>query len=332
MKKITALAIAGVLVIVIGTAIFLFKTASTNTDFLFAAVLLASAVAGIWWVSRRDDLARKRDAADAAAHADRRFRELSVLAKSSQFELHVTGSSQILIGLAVALLGGVGLAAAIGADHLLGTVGAALLLSGGALLLSGSIPMLGQPIISLGKTGFKTPLTPELPWNLVDGMHLSEFTHRGSTYYTLMFSIPTLPREISRFACFHRLLHLLRTRSGKRRFHMVLRATSETPSVIYRIAQLLWTERTGRSHDWNPHFSDEFHAARRHIDDIHVSMQKKMAMGEPNLSELEKDSKAMEQHMAMMSKEMRRNARLSSVLVWGVLLLVVLFGAAKILK
>ena len=113
---------------------------------------------------------------------------------------------------------------------------------------------------------------------------------------------------------------------------MVLRATSETPSVVYRIAQLLWTERTGRSHDWTPHFSDEFHAARRHIDELHVSMQKKMAMDEPNLIELEKDSKAMEQHMAMMSKEMRRNARLSSVLVWVVLLLVVLFGAAKILK
>src|SRR6185436_9502344 len=124
---------------------------------------------------------------------------------------------------------------------------------------------IGKPKIVLSQSGFRTPLTPLMRWDQVEGIHLQENSYRGRILsHTLNFRIPTLPAEIAGFAHFYRLAFLMRTRAGKERLQVALKETSEHPEVVYKLSRFLWTAATGRNYDWNPNFSEAFNAASRH--------------------------------------------------------------------
>lgn len=78
-----------------------------------------------------------------------------------------------------------------------------------------------------------------------------------------MFRIPALASEIGQYSLVIRLLQPFRKGGGKERLGAVLKNTSESPTVAYRLARLLWTARTGLQHDWNPNMSDGFNEGLR---------------------------------------------------------------------
>ena len=119
----------------------------------------------------------------------------------------------------------------------------------GIALLAGSVPAIGKPKLVLGKSGFSTPLTPLVPWKLVEGIDLLEIRARDNQVisHSLVFYIPSLPDHLQGFGLFHRLLYPLRGTAGKQRLQVFLRKPSEPAEAVLRIALQIWTEATGRT-------------------------------------------------------------------------------------
>lgn len=186
-------------------------------------------------------------------------------AKSPSFERAIYGSSQILLGTLITLFG-VPLIVFSKSGIVVLLVGGFLLLAG-MLILFGAAMTLGKPQIVLSYRGFSTPHSPFVPWSEVEGIHLQANRYRGQVVSeSLQFRIGSLPERIAEFSAFHRFLHLFRRGSGRQKFHVVLKSSSEPPETVYRLARTLWTQATGRDYEWNPEMSDRFNEALRHAD------------------------------------------------------------------
>ena len=319
MVKSMALIMAGIL-----ATIFLATTGALMAgaiDPLIAVPVLTGAVAGGAWLYKRD---RRRDGEierTSSADSEKRYRELSMRASAPGFELIITGSANATPALTIVLLGGVAFVWAIAHTMVAGFIAAAVLLSFATFFLLASIPSIGKPKLTLAKSGFATPLTPFISWEDVDGVFFQKVAGRrsGVTYYGIVFRVTTLPRNISRFGLFHRLIFRLRTAAKKDHLFVMLKDTSEYPEVIYRLARLLWTERTGRGHDWNPNMSDDYNAALRQVSEAARRAKDPQAFGEL-LSRDPREAKAvvdaMEQGTAVMRNEARRELRPLNWLVW----------------
>lgn len=280
-------------------------------DWKVSAVLVAAAVAGVVWLYRFDSRRETEEKQRAAANQEDRFHELSVLAASPQFELQVAGSSQIYLGVAFVLGAGIALPAAAALESIEWALGGAAALAFGVVLLLGSVPTLGKPKISITRLGFKTPLTPFVPWKLVEGIDLEAHSHRGRLmFHRLQFLIPSLPLEISRFALFHRLIHRMRTRAGKQRLHVVLASCSEQPKVLYRLIRQLWTESTGRTHFWNPNMSEAYNVALRDYEEAENRLYRAAVAGLPPPADAQHVDKILAQSGAVISAEMGRRYRM----------------------
>lgn len=183
-------------------------------------------------------------------------------AKSPSFERAIYGSSQILLGIVITLIGAPFMVFGKGEIELLLAGGFLLLM--GLLILFGAVMTLGKPKIVLNYRGFSTPHSPFVPWSEVEGIHLQANSYRGQVISeSLQFRISSLPNRIAEFSLFHRFLHLFRSGTGRQQFHVVLKSSSEPPEAVYRLARALWTQATRRDHDWNPEMSDRYNEALR---------------------------------------------------------------------
>jgi len=128
-----------------------------------------------------------------------------------------------------------------------------MVLAAVVLLLLQTIPTLGQPRLVVTTAGIRLPHTPVVSWQLIEGMWLQKNPHRERVMsHSLMFYVPALPSQIHRFPWFMRLFHRLRTRRGRQRLSVWLLNSSEDPDMVYRLAQHLWKQSTGRSRPWFP--------------------------------------------------------------------------------
>jgi len=258
---------------------------------------------GVPWLFRRYEWAKEGRAAQGL---DKRFRELSALASSPNFELNVSGSSYIYLVVLVLLSGAFLLyLVALGERDVWFVIGGGLTVALGLMGLWASVPTLGKPKISITRLGFKTPSTPLIPWKLVQGIHLQEITyHRGSfdesrLGHYLEFCIPSLPQQ---------------------RLRVVLRNPSEHPEVIRRLVQHLWTAATGSTHVWFPGMSNEYNEAERQLQVAEARFFKEALAGPSAGNDAMKEvDRASLKWKAALEAERRRERRRD--IWWGIILI-----------
>jgi hypothetical protein len=292
---------AGVLTIVALAAL-----AGVVSGSLVAVIPLTAAVAGVVWLFRRD----RRYNAGPTEQDVMRFQEIEALAKAPEFELKVAGASQLVPSLLLLAFGAGGLFMWADSKALIAALAALFFGSVGLVGLSAAIRSLGKPAITLSRSGFKTPLTPFVSWLLVDGIYLEPRRNprTGSLVaHALIFCIPSLPRDIPRFALFYRLSQLLRRRSAKDRLEVLLRHTSEHPEIVYRAARSLWMQNTGKSHDWIPGMPPAINAALHSMGEARARLGDGLGTGKtPDPDKFRAYLEAIKERREAMSKELRR--------------------------
>ncbi len=225
-------------------------------------VLIACAVTGIVWLAWRDTRRDKTQSAQVTEETDDRFRELRLLAEEPGFELIVSAPTQVTLAVVPVLMGGGLLWWGMLSEPVLGLVSGALFLCLGALGFLRVVPEMGAPVLSISRAGFKTPLTPAIPWALVEGIHLNKYApYGGIVIASLVIRVTTLAQHVSKFGLYPRLLYWLYMKEGKERLTVTLAHTNEQPDVVYRLMRLLWTQSTGRDFDWNPFPSAQYESS-----------------------------------------------------------------------
>jgi hypothetical protein len=244
-----ALAILGAVVCLVfaAAAILAFNEAPAKATVLL--VLSAAGLVAVFVIDSRREKAEKRarEERDAA-----RLRELASSATTSSFELTVNGSSQAVLALGLTGVGVFLIAMGAVQENMIIVLGAAVLLFG-LLMLPMTWPTIGKAKIVLTAAGFKTPLTPLIPWTRVTGISLQEVKYRGRVVsHSLFFRIPTLRELVPQLGFGYRLLYPFRGTRGKEQLAVALKKPSETPEVVYGTARLLWTRSTGLDATWDP--------------------------------------------------------------------------------
>ena len=227
---------------------------------------IALFAASMWAYLKLYDYDERREARERREVNEPRFQELAGLARAARYRLVVRGSSYFMMSVTALILGGAILLAAFTADDWVFYLGAALFLCMGvALIVLRGIPSLGKPVIVLSTDGFAASLLPFMPWSLVEGIHLQLFGESDRTgSHILSFRIASLAQHIQRAGLLYRLTY--RLRSGNT-IGLPLRKTSEHPEVIYRMARLLWTQATGRDHEWDPFATERENLALRQFNE-----------------------------------------------------------------
>ncbi len=264
----------------------------------------------------------------AAANEKVRFRELSALAASPQFELPVYGSAQVLLG-----VGGLGIAACLflagsAEGSTLMTAGGAIVLAAVVLLLLHRVPTLGKPRLVVTAAGFRLPHAPLVPWQLVEGIWLEKNRHNYQvTSHSLIFYVPALPEGIGRFPWFTKMLFPLRTRKGKKRLGVMLAGSSEDPEVVYRLARHLWKQSTGRDYPWFPDMTEEAAAAYRKDHETFARLREHVQRGpDADPREFKQLMAGLEQNLSAMGEDSRRRRnRFQWLAVTVIIVIVVTF-------
>jgi hypothetical protein len=251
------LGIVGVLVFAVFVAFIGF-----GMNPLVRVVLIAGAVTGIVWLTWRDAHHDKSKQGHVAEEVEERFRELRSLAEEPGFELIVSAPTQITLAVVPILMGGGLLWWGMLSEPILGIVSGVLFLCLGALGFLRVVPEMGASVLSISRAGFKTPLTPQIPWDLVEGIHLNRHApYGGVVISSLVIRVTTLAQHVSNFGLYSRLLYWLYMKEGRERLTVTLTHTNEQPDVVYRLMRLLWTQNTGRDFDWNPFPSAQYDSA-----------------------------------------------------------------------
>ena len=232
---------------------------------LVRVALIAGAVTGIVWLTWRDAGREKADQGHIVEEGEERFRELHALAADPGFELVVAAPTQITLAVVPILMGGGLLWWGMLSEPVLGLISGALFLCLGALGFLRVVPEMGAPVLSISRAGFKTPLTPQIPWVLVEGIHLNRHApYSGVEIASVVIRVNALAQHISKFGLYARLLYWLYMKEGKERLTVSLSHTNEQPDVVYRLMRLLWTQNTGRDFDWNPFPSAQYDSVPQH--------------------------------------------------------------------
>ena len=220
---------------------------------LLRVFLIAGSVTGIVWLTWREGRRDNAEAERVVEEDEQRLRELRALAQAPAFELIVSAPTQITLAIVPFLMAGVLLWWGILSEPFLGLLSAALFLCLGALGFLRIVPEMGAPVMAISRKGFTTPLTPQIPWNLVEGIYLHEYSpYGGAPISALLIKVNALSQHIAKSGPYARLLYWLYMKEGDDRLTVTVANTNERPEVIYGLMRTLWTESTGRSHDWNP--------------------------------------------------------------------------------
>ena len=275
---------------------------------LWVGLASFGSIALLYWFDRDYD---KKVKARKDAEDEKRLSDLS-RRKGQKDVLEVSGSSHLALALSATAMGALVIYLFIPFPNAIYISVGILMLAMGCLVLLGAIPAVGKPIITISGAGFKTPLTPLLTWDLVNGIHLQKITMRHGIVYRLVFRIETLQQLMPGFGMFHRLLYRFRSQAGKAMFHVALKETAETPDFIYKLARQYWTAKTGRTHDWNPDWSEEMNRSMKDMDELDrefKEMKKSGALMPPDPAAFSKFSERLARIDKGFSVEMGRSER-----------------------
>jgi hypothetical protein len=277
-----ALLAAGLLVAVMFAGI-----SQVKHDAVIATALVAVSGLGLIALYFADRRRQAREAKEAKEHAEERFRALQTAWRATQLEIRIDAASQIMASLLTLLFGAMLLLAGLSMPEWIGAAAGAIALLAGIVMLTGSTPAVGKPKLVLGRAGFRTPLTPLLSWQLVQGIDLLEIRARDEVVsHNLVFYIPSLQDHLRGFGLFHRLLYRLRGAAGKQRLQVILRRPSEPAETVLRIALQLWTEATGRTNASN------FEAIMEHAYPAYRGTAERTVAADPKIAALRRDTEA----------------------------------------
>ena len=224
---------------------------------------------GLYYLDKRlDEITAARQGAEEA----QRLVELSKSSAKREV-VEVSGSTGLAIALIALSIGGVIIYLFIPFPNFWAMAGGAGMVAIGCLLLLQALPSLGKPVLALSREGFKTPLTPLVPWAAVDGIHLRHYVMRHGEIYQLVFLIEALPKILGAFGLFHRITHMFRSKARRKQFEVRLTDKSQSPEFIEKVARSYWKARTGNDYGWNPAFTDEMNQSTREIDRMEKQMQ-----------------------------------------------------------
>jgi hypothetical protein len=118
-------------------------------------------------------------------------------------------------------------------------------------------PLLGKPILRIAHDGIETPAYGKLLWSEIDGIDLGRIRHKGqSVSYRLHLLVPKLAERQEQMHPATRLQRKLFPMPPAE-LRLRLATTSESPHLILRLCQAIWTLRTGRKAVWRTSMSAE---------------------------------------------------------------------------
>jgi hypothetical protein len=271
-------------------------------------LLVAISIAGIFLLHRLDIRLASKHRAKQQTEDQRRLAQPSMQPPAI---VEIRGSSFLVLAVFLTTVGAATLYLFFPYPNWIAIAVGALLSAMGGLLLSHAVPALFKPILSISAEGFRTPHTPLISWEHVEGVHLEAIRMRhGSTVYRLIFNIPTLPQVISQCTIFIRIIHHWLPWARKDRLLISLKGTSETPDLIYELAKRYWAARTGRTYVWNPHWSEETNRSQKDLDELHHRMKNMARPGmPPDLAAFEEITSKTSQARVALNREMNRSLR-----------------------
>lgn len=196
-----------------------------------------------WRIYRFGNRLQRNDGARPAVQENERFRQLSLIAEKSDFELEITTSSRntyfayaaFIIGIALFFM-----------DHAELNIPTYCVLTlppiAGALLLE-MAPIVRKPVITLRRCGFEMPSSPYIPWRCVEDMFYVDSTREkksGSVVIHMNISSISLPNSPGWLTNSLGQDGVLLPESSD--MVIYLDQTNESPSIVARLAEFLWTQ------------------------------------------------------------------------------------------
>ena len=298
--------IANLLLVVVGIIITVLGLA----EFRVTVILLGAGLIVVAYVRdhRRVQRAKDKERTDV----DRRVAELTQAPWHSHQTLKIHRSALLPIML---LLGGFASAWAIHRGiteapvRWLWGLGGSLFLALSVIALSRSLARPGKPACELDRNGFASPVHGQIPWREVEGVHLQQVTHRGTTTSILFFRVPRYQQIVSDIHWTERLFALFALGALRRGVVGVqLNGSKENPKTIYAVARFLWKQATGLDYEWNPMMSDDFNETLKRMGEQDRILKNALADPEGELAVLERALASLERDSKNLAT-MRNNRR-----------------------
>jgi hypothetical protein len=255
-------------------------------------------------------------------------------------------NAQIMNGKAMVVKGGVGFPEFFGVWMLAAAVAIKAWEEGGLFVLGAlflwfvalTISMrvasrMSRPALIITRRGIQPAAGHFLEWHEIYGMRLQEYKSRGMVlWHFIEIYSPCLRQKISHMNWPARIYYWLFARWRLAKTDRVaLRATSETPQLVYALVQHFWQESTGRI--TNPFIFDnsayEVREAERQIEDaekrIRVAQEKGQILDRETL-QLDISAQRMIQLKRALEEEERGGAAIKILAVTLVSLVLMLIG------
>lgn len=309
MKAFGLLVGSAVLLVVMMVAISMAAASAGRLPWHWAVLLFAAGGAGIVALYRIDKRRVAHETQAKKEEIDGRYDKLARVATSGVFRLEVKAPSGLLAGLAMAAVGALLVDVPLADGRIVALALGILMLVLGAPMLAHGILALGKPALVLDSVGLETALLPLINWERVEGIHLRTNYHKGRVVsHSLFFHVPGIEEVLDSLSPLRRALYRLRSLSGRRKLHVLLRRSSEPPEVLYRLARTLWNARTGRDYLWDPSAPESLNEAFR--QDAEILEQLKRLKPNPNsLPELERLTEAATRNGEVIRQELQRKLK-----------------------
>lgn len=237
MKSLISLSVVLLLLVAIGAFAHWVKFGSATS---FA--ILALAISGIVYLYWLEKLRTKKDSEQRIAT---HYARLAGVSADASFEIY--GTTLLFYGLVEAVVGTPIVGLALYYKNIFWFSIGVLLLCAGILTLLHAVPAIGKPLITFNRAGFRTPLTPLIPWRAVDDVQVRTVPTRHGTRTHVQFRIGTLPQIIGSFSTFYRLTTPFRIGLLQTTLNVSLRGTKEAPIFVDEVIRKFRNAAAGKT-------------------------------------------------------------------------------------
>ena len=216
--------------------------------FHVAAIVLGFSLVLLAYLS--DQRLERRNKQRLSIDITRRIAELTQAPRPAHETLKVRGGlSQAIAVMLIALASAYALHAGITSGPVRWplVLGGALFLALSFLALPIVLAGVGQPLLELGRNGFKMPIHGWIPWHAVSGIDLHRSTTgQGTTISLLYFRVNHYEKIVANVHWSQRALSVLGLGAAARGVVATqLPRAKEHPEVVYGVARFLWEQATG---------------------------------------------------------------------------------------
>jgi hypothetical protein len=237
MKSLISLCVVLLLLVAIGAFAHWVKFGSATS---FAVLALAlSGIVYLYW------LEKLRIGKDRERQFTTHYARLAQVSADASFEVY--GTTLLFYGLVETVAGTPIVGLALYHKNIFWFSIGVSILCAGVLTLLHAVPGIGKPLITFSRTGFRTPLTPLIPWRVVDEAQVRMIPTRHGIRSHLQFRIATLPQLIGNFGTYYRLTAPFRIGLYQTTLNVSLRGTKEAPLFVDEVMQKFRNAAIGKT-------------------------------------------------------------------------------------